>query len=75
MPIYSAILTEPAFLVFYHKGENDTIGTPLNSYSSFSSRQEAEAHCSTQMTERSVEQRQKGVFFSVRQHTPRLAQT
>jgi hypothetical protein len=57
------------FWVLFHKGEADKLGTPLNSYSRFSSQREAETVCAAQMAERSVEQKLKGSYFSVRQET------
>jgi hypothetical protein len=54
-----------SFLVLFHSGVGDKMGTPLNSYSRFDSRQEAESQCSLQMRERSIEQKRAGVCLSV----------
>jgi hypothetical protein len=53
------------FVVLFHRGAADKTGTAFDSYSRFRMRKEADAQCSTQMAERSVEQRRAGVFFSV----------
>ena len=57
------------FCVLFHKEEADKLGTLLNPYSRFSSQREAETDCAAQMAERSVEQKLKGIYFSVRQET------
>jgi hypothetical protein len=54
------------FLVIFHQGVRDTLGTPFNSYSRFATLQQAAAERAVQMAERSVEQRLAGVFFSTR---------
>ena len=67
MPKPSATFTvnTSEFLILFHRNKGDHIGTPLDSYSRFAHREQAEAQCAAQMAERSVEQKIAGVFFSV----------
>jgi hypothetical protein len=54
-----------AFLVLFHSGVTDTVGAPLNSYSRFDGRHEAEAQRAMQMGERTIEQKRAGVYLTV----------
>ena len=53
------------FWVMYHKGRTDTHGSLVSHNCRFSNREEAVARCSVEMAERSVEQKLKGIYFSV----------
>jgi hypothetical protein len=63
--IFKVSQRKSSFLVLFHSGAGDKVGAPLNSYSRFGNRQEAEAQCSVQMGERSIEQKCAGVYLSV----------
>lgn len=59
--------SDDKFLIHFHNSAADSVGVPLNSYSRYASRHEATVQCSIHMDERTVEQKLKGIFFSVQQ--------